>query len=107
MAGPVIAVVAGTYVLAIMAIANPAAGWVTIVSMLPPTAPIIMPLRVALVGVPAWQLAAAVILLLAAIYGLLRAGARLYRNAVLHTGARLRLRDAWRSEPPQPQPAQR
>jgi ABC-2 type transport system permease protein len=106
-AGPVIAVVTGTYVLAIMAIANPAAGWVTIVSMLPPTAPIIMPLRAALVGVPAWQLAAAVILLLAAIYGLLRAGARLYRNAVLHTGARLRLRDAWHGEPAQPQPAQR
>jgi ABC-2 type transport system permease protein len=106
-AGPVIAVVAGTYVLAILAIANPAAGWVTIVSMLPPTAPIIMPLRAALVSVPAWQMAAAVILLLAAIYGLLRAGARLYRNAVLHTGARLRLRDAWRGEPVQPQPAPR
>jgi ABC-2 type transport system permease protein len=106
-AGPVIAVVAGTYFLAILAIANPAASWVTIVSMLPPTAPIIMPLRAALVGVPAWQMAAAVILLLAAIYGLLRAGARLYRNAVLHTGARLRLRDAWSGEPRQPQPAPR
>jgi ABC-2 type transport system permease protein len=105
-AGPVIAVVAGTYVLAIMAMTNPAAGWVTIVSMLPPTAPIIMPLRAALVSVPPWQMAAAVILLLAAIYLLLRAGARLYRNAVLHTGARLRLRQAWRGEPAQAQPAQ-
>jgi ABC-2 type transport system permease protein len=104
-AGPVIAVVAGTYVLAIMAITNPAAGWVTIASMLPPTAPIIMPLRAALVSVPPWQIAAAVILLLAAIYLLLRAGARLYRNAVLHTGARLRLRQAWRGGPAQAQPA--
>jgi ABC-2 type transport system permease protein len=66
-----------------------------------------MPLRAALVSVPGWQIAAAVILLLAAIYLLLRAGARLYRNAVLHTGARLRLRDAWRGEPGQPQPAAR
>jgi ABC-2 type transport system permease protein len=106
-AGPVIAVVAGTYVLALMAMANPAAGWVATVSMLPPTAPIIMPLRAALVNVPAWQMAAAVILLLAAIYLLLRAGARLYRNAVLHTGARLRLHEAWHGEPAQPQPAQR
>jgi ABC-2 type transport system permease protein len=106
-AGPVIAVVAGTYVLAIMAMTNPAAGWVTIVSMLPPTAPIIMPLRAALVSVPPWQMAAAVILLLAAIYLLLHAGARLYRNAVLHSGARLRLRQAWRGEPARAQPVPR
>ncbi len=89
-----------------MAISNPAAGWVTIVSVLPPTAPIIMPLRAALVNVPAWQAAAAVILMLAATYGLFRAGARLYQNAVLHTGARLHLREAWHGEPTQPQPAQ-
>jgi ABC-2 type transport system permease protein len=106
-AGPVIALIAGTYVLAVMAISNPGAGWVTIVSVLPPTAPIIMPLRAALVNVPAWQAAAAVVLMLAAIYGLFRAGARLYQNAVLHTGARLHLREAWRGESAQPQPAQR
>ena len=101
-AGPVIALVVGIYVLAFMAIANPGAGWVTIVSMLPPTAPIIMPLRAALVTVPAWQVVAAVVLMLAAIYGLFRAGARLYQNAVLHTGARLHLREAWRGEPARP-----
>ena len=105
-AGPVIALAAGTYALAVMAISNPAAGWVTIVSVLPPTAPIIMPLRAALVNVPAWQAAAAVILMLAATYGLFRAGARLYQNAVLHTGARLHLRESWHGEPTQPQPAQ-
>lgn len=106
-AGPVIGLVAATYLLAVAAIANPSAGWVTIMSMLPPSAPVIMPLRAALVSVPPWQIAAAVILLLAAIYLLLRAGARLYRNAVLHTGARLRLRQAWHGEPAPPQPAQR
>jgi ABC-2 type transport system permease protein len=105
-AGPVIALAAGIYVLAVMAMGNPAAGWVTVASLLPPSAPVIMPLRAALVTVPAWQIAAAVILLLAAIYLLLRAGARLYRNAVLHTGARLPLRQAWRGEPVQPEPAQ-
>jgi ABC-2 type transport system permease protein len=106
-AGPVIALVVGIYALAVMAMANPGAAWVTIVSMLPPTAPIIMPLRATLVSVPAWQMAAAVILLLAAIYGLFRASARLYQNAVLHTGARLHLREAWHGEPARPQPAQR
>jgi ABC-2 type transport system permease protein len=106
-AAPVIALIAGIYVLAIMAMANPGAGWVTIVSMLPPTAPIIMPLRAALVTVPAWQMVAAIALMLTAIYLLFRAGGRLYQNAVLRTGARLRLREAWRSETARPQPAQR
>ncbi len=106
-ASPVIALLVVIYILAFVAVANPGAGWVTIVSMLPPSAPIIMPLRAALVDVPAWQLALAVVFLLGGIYGLFRVGARLYRNAVLHTGARLRLRDAWRGELARPQPAQR
>ena len=104
-ASPAIALLVVIYVLAFVAIANPGAGWVTILSMLPPTAPMIMPLRAALVNVPAWQVVAAVVLMLAAIYGLFRVGARLYRNAVLHTGARLHLREAWRGESARPQPA--
>jgi ABC-2 type transport system permease protein len=103
-AGPVIALLVGNYVLAIVAIANPGAGWVTILSMMPPSAPMLMPLRVSLTNVPAWQMVVAVALMLGGIYGLLRVGARLYRNAVLHTGARLRLREAWRGEAARPQP---
>ena len=106
-AGPVVALLVGIYVLAVVAIANPGAGWVTILSMLPPSAPMIMPLRISLTSVPAWQLAVAVIVMLGGIFGLIRAGARLYRNAVLRTGARLRLRDAWRGESARPQPARR
>ena len=106
-ASPVIALLVVIYILAFVAVANPGAGWVTIVSMLPPSAPIIMPLRAALVDVPAWQVTLAVVFMLGGIYGLFRVGARLYRNAVLHTGARLRLRDAWRGELARPQPAQR
>ena len=68
-AGPLIALLVSIYALAFVAMANPGAGWVTIVSMLPPSAPIIMPLRTALVNVPAWQIVVAVILMLAAIYG--------------------------------------
>ncbi len=106
-AGPIIALLLGIYALAFIAMANPGAGWVTILSMLPPSAPMIMPLRASLVNVPAWQLVVAVVLMLGGIYGLFRVGARLYRNAVLRTGARLRLREAWRGESARPQPARR
>ena len=98
-AGPVIALLVAIYIAAVAAIGNPGAAWVTLLSLLPPTAPILMPLRTSLVYVPAWQVAAAVVLALAAIYGLFRMGARLYRNAILHNGARLQVRDAWRGEP--------
>ena len=103
-AGPVIALLAGIYIAAVAAVANPAAGWVTLLSFLPPTAPILMPLRASLVNVPAWQVIIAMIFTLAAIYGLFRIGARLYRNAILHTGARLHLREAWRGQLGRPQP---
>ena len=106
-AGPVIALMLGIYVAAVAAVSRPNSGWVTLLSMLPPTAPIFMPLRSSLVSVPAWQVVAAVVLMLAATYGLFLVGARLYRNAVLHTGARLRISEAWRGEPARPQPAQR
>jgi ABC-2 type transport system permease protein len=98
-AGPAFALLIGVYFLAVTAIANPGAAWVTIVSMLPPTAPVMMPLRAALTDVPAWQVAAAAAITLGGICVLFQVGARLYRNSVLRTGARLRLGEAWRGEP--------
>jgi ABC-2 type transport system permease protein len=90
--------VVGTGILGIgqfAALAHPAAWWVTLLSLLPLSAPMFMPLRSALVAVPAWQIVAAVALMLLAIGLLLWAGGCLYRGAVLHTGGRLRLRQAW------------
>jgi ABC-2 type transport system permease protein len=74
---------------------NPDAWWVTAGSLFPPTAPMFMPLRAALTTVPAWQVVAAVALMLLAIPLLVRVGGRLYRGAVLHTAGRLGLRQAW------------
>jgi ABC-2 type transport system permease protein len=74
---------------------NPHAWWVTVGSLLPPTAPMFMPVRAALTTVPAWQMVAAVVSMLAAIVLLVQAGGRLYRGAVLHTGGRIKIRQAW------------
>lgn len=75
--------------------ASPQAWWVTAGSLFPPTAPIFMPLRTALTDVPAWQIATALALTIAAIVALIRIGGRIYRGAVLHTTGRLSLRQAW------------
>ena len=84
------------YLCAFASIARPTAWWVTTLSLLPPSAPIFLPLRTALTSLPAWQVAAAVAVMLLGILVLVWAGGRLYRGAVLHTGARLRIGQAWR-----------
>jgi ABC-2 type transport system permease protein len=66
-------------------------------SFLPPTAPMVMIVRVAHGGVPWWEIALSIALITAAIYGLIRLAGRVYAGAVLRTGPRLRLREAWRS----------
>lgn len=98
-AGPVILMLVAIYVAATIAVGSASSAWVAVLSMLPPSAPIFMPLRTALTDVPAWQVVLAVLLTLASVYALFRAGGRLYRNAVLRTGARLRITEVWHSQP--------
>jgi ABC-2 type transport system permease protein len=96
-AAPVTAILALAYVGMFTTLANPQGWWVTAASLFPPTAPIYMPLRTALTDVPAWQIAASLAFMIIAILALVRIGGRIYRGAVLHTGGRLGLRQAWHS----------
>ena len=95
---PVTVIMVLIYLGAFAAVARPHAWWVTACSLFPPTAPIFMPLRTALTSVPAWQVAAAVILMIASTFALMRVGGRVYRGAVLRMGQRVRLRQAWHGE---------
>ncbi len=83
------------YFAAFSTLGSPHAWWVTAGSLFPPTAPMFMPLRAALTDVPAWQMAVAVAFMIVAILALVRAGGRVYRGAVLRSGGRVRLRQAW------------
>jgi ABC-2 type transport system permease protein len=65
-------------------------------TMFPVTAPLVLPARSALVGVPLWEHALAVVLVLASIYALVRLAGRVYAHGLLHSGPRLGLRAAWR-----------
>jgi ABC-2 type transport system permease protein len=67
-----------------------------LLTVLPPTAPLVLPARSALVGVPLWEHALALVLVVASIYALVRVAGRLYAQGLLHTGSRLRFRTAWR-----------
>ncbi|GLZ34384.1 ABC transporter permease [Lentzea sp. NBRC 105346] len=67
---------------------------VTLLSMLPPFAPILMPGRMAMGVAPTWQVLVAIVLALGAIVAITWLGGKVYSNAVLRVGSRVKLRDA-------------
>jgi ABC-2 type transport system permease protein len=67
---------------------NPGNTVARVASMFPFSAPIIMPLRMGLVPVPAWELAVALLGLLAACIGVIFLAARIYRVGLLMYGKR-------------------
>jgi ABC-2 type transport system permease protein len=68
----------------------------TVLSLLPPFAPILMPGRIALDAVSGWQIGLAMALTLLSVAALAWLGGRIYAGAALRTGSRLKLRDALR-----------
>ncbi len=77
--------------------ADPSSQFVEILSVIPVFAPTLMPMRLAIGGVPLWETALAVVLALAMIPLLIAVAGRVYRNAVVRSGARVRLSDALRA----------
>ena len=67
-----------------------------VLTIFPLSAPLVLPARSALVGVPLWEHALAVVLVLASIYALVRFAGRVYGHGLLHSGPRLDPRTAWR-----------
>jgi ABC-2 type transport system permease protein len=68
-----------------------------VMTFLPPSAVMVVPLRAALDAIEPWEIVVAGALTIAAIYALFVIGGRVYSGAVLQSGGRVRLRDAWRA----------
>jgi ABC-2 type transport system permease protein len=77
---------------------DPGSGFVAVLSVIPLFAPTLMPMRLAMGGVPVWESAAAVALAVAMIPLLTAVAGRVYRNAVVRTGARVKLTEAFRTQ---------
>jgi ABC-2 type transport system permease protein len=69
----------------------------TAMTFFPPAAPMVVPLRAALGAIQPWETALSIALMLAAIWLMFVVGARVYAGAILQTGSRIRIRDAWRA----------
>lgn len=86
----------GSYLLAYVALVNPSSPLVTIASVLPPFAPILMAVRISGGDVPAWQVGLAMALIVTAIAGLVWLAGRVYANSAMRMGSRVRFMDAFR-----------
>ena len=80
-----------------VAVNDPSGTAARIASFIPPVAPMVVPLRAALGAIEPWEIVGSAGLMVAAIWVLFVVGGRVYSGAVLQTGARMKLRDAWRA----------
>jgi ABC-2 type transport system permease protein len=75
---------------------NPDGPVASLLTVFPLSAPLVLPARSALVGVPLWEHALALVLVVLSIYALVRFAGRVYAHGLLHGGPGLGLRSAWR-----------
>jgi ABC-2 type transport system permease protein len=71
-------------------------------TFLPPVAPLIMPTRIAGGDAAPWEIVASLAIMVVTTVAVVLLAARLYEGAILRTGARVKLGDAWRSARRQP-----
>ena len=93
---PVLLMLPG-YFFSLIASSDPEVLTVRIFSLIPPMSTMVMPIRASVTEVPVWEIALSILLIVAASYGMIRLGARVYRGAVLQIGAKVRIRDAWKA----------
>jgi ABC-2 type transport system permease protein len=97
--GPITIVLVLAVMMSFATIGSAGTTWARIVSWFPVTAPMAMPIRIAMGVATWWDPLVAAVLTVATIAGLVVLGGRVYTRAILHTGATLSLRDAWRGTP--------
>jgi ABC-2 type transport system permease protein len=82
------------YVLTFVAVSSPNATWLRVISWLPPLMPTLMPARIALGTVDWWEYPLVTVIMLASIYGTVKAASAAYAGGLLRSGERLTWRAA-------------
>ena len=85
------------FFIAQLAATNPDSPIVRFGSLFPLWTPIVMPIRTALGSAQPWEVALSIALVVAGIVLLVWIGSRVYTGALLRTGGKVKMRDAWRS----------
>lgn len=95
--GPLLLMLIGSFFLAFSALEDPGGGLAGILSFVPPTAPMIVPVRLIAGEMAALEVVLSVASILLATVALIAVATRIYSNAVLRTGTKVKLADAWRA----------
>lgn len=95
---PLMLVIIGYAVGILVLPSDPGNHVVAALSLIPTFSPTLMPMRLLMGGVPVWQTVLALALTVAVLPVLLWLAARIYRNAIVRTGTKVRLREALRGD---------
>ncbi len=93
---PIVLILPG-YLLAFAAADDPEAVVVKFGSLMPMWAPFVMPVRIAAGVAAPWEIALGIISSILGAMALVWIGSRVYRGALLHTGTKVKIKDAWRA----------
>jgi ABC-2 type transport system permease protein len=94
---PISTFLTAAYILMFAFASDPGSAAARALSVLPPFAPLLMPLRVATGSASVLEIVLAAVLLVGAVVLMLRLAGRIYAHTLLHRGARLRWRQALQS----------
>jgi ABC-2 type transport system permease protein len=86
-----------SFIISVGSLQDPNSTIAVVASILPVSSALAMPVRMVLGAASGWQIALSLALLIGSAVALVPVGARLYEGAVLRTGSRVKLRDAWRA----------
>lgn len=95
--GPITLVVAASFIGAMTAAADPAGTLAQVLSFVPTTGPMVMPIRIAAEDAVWWQVVASAGITVASVALTMRLADVVYRRAALHTSGRIRLRQVLRT----------
>lgn len=95
--GPLSMLILGSFFAAIFTGQNPDALIGQVATFLPFSAPMIVPLRMAVTDLALWQVVLSFLMEIVSIVVLVRIAGRLYSGAILRTGGTVKLKEAWAS----------
>jgi ABC-2 type transport system permease protein len=94
---PINLLVLASFIISVGALQDPDSTVARIASLLPISSALAMPVRMVLGSATAWEIVASIALVIGSTALLIPLAGRVYAGAILRIGAKVKLRDAWRS----------
>jgi ABC-2 type transport system permease protein len=94
---PINLLVFASFIISVSALQDPDSTVARIASLLPISSALAMPVRMVLGSATVWEIVVSIVLVIGSTALLIPLAGRVYTGAILRTGAKVKLRDAWRA----------